>query len=99
MKVLNIRGIDEKVAWSFSVGAAARGWTQAEYLKQLLWLHSFVRLDYQTETWEWRSPDGMEGPDTPPEEAIWYPTEMPPEEFVAELGRYLSKHRLLAVQT
>lgn len=35
-KILNIRGVDESVHRRFSAGAAARGITQAEYLRRLL---------------------------------------------------------------
>lgn len=35
-KILNIRGVEDHVAREFSVGANARGLTQAEYLRRLL---------------------------------------------------------------
>jgi hypothetical protein len=99
MRILNIRGIDEDVARAFSAGAASRGWTQAEYLKQLLRLHSFVRLDYRGERWVWSSRDGSDSWPVLEEDEMWVPGETDPVEFVAELGRYLSRQKLLAVTT
>lgn len=94
-KVLNIRGIDEEVARAFSGGASIRGWTQAEYLKRLLWLHSLVRLDYRGEQWNWKAPE--ETADAQGDEALWYVTNTPAEEFVDEIGKFLRGNRLLAV--
>lgn len=96
---LNIRGVDDEVARSFSGAAAARGWTQAEYLRQLVHLHSFVRLDYRLERWEWTPPEGVDEHGCSPEEAVWRISGTTPEEFSDELGRYLSKTHLLAVTT
>jgi hypothetical protein len=95
LKVLNIRGIDEEVARQFAGGAAVRGWTQAEYLKQLLWLHSFVRLDHRSDQWQWDGPE--DGDQAYSDAATWSLSETTPAYFIDELGKYLSRQRMLAV--
>lgn len=42
MKIIGIKGVPEDVAKQFSVGAAARGITQAQYLTGLLELRSLA---------------------------------------------------------
>jgi len=65
-KILNIRGVDEKVAREFAAGAAIRGLTQADFLQKLLELRMEAclsvgdpgREDYTEETLR-RHRDGL----------------------------------------
>lgn len=47
-KIMNIRGVDERVAREFAAGAAIRGLTQAEFLKKLLELRMEACLAIST---------------------------------------------------
>lgn len=43
-KILNIRGVDERVAREFAAGAAIRGLTQADFLQKLLELRMIATV-------------------------------------------------------
>lgn len=93
MKVLNIRGIDEEVARSFSVAAMAREWTQAEYLRRLMRLHSYLRLDHSPEYWTYTGEDAADP------NGQWAVADIPHNDFIAQLGEYLAHEGLMAIQT
>lgn len=99
--VLNIKGIEQRVQEDFALGAAARGITQAEYLKRLVGLHSLVRLTYQPDCrWVWTDPnvedDGVDGWANP-ENRRWFISEWDAEDFVHHLGEFIMKNKLAKV--
>ena len=93
-KTLSIRGVNEHVAQAFAGGAAVRGWTQAEYLRQLMYLHSLVRLEFSDGRWQWKGPESVTGQD---DEARWSISAQSSEDFVDELGKHLAKSHMLSV--
>lgn len=93
-KILSIRGVSEQVARDFAGSAAIRGYSQAEFLKQLMELHKFIRKlgwDLVVFDAEGNNLGGEVDGDTVPGSVIrWAVTGADAVEVVDDIGGYLA---------